>query len=161
MYRPCRVLSATTVGALWANVTIGIAGAPDHAIAQMALDDTGGRIMRQTTRENVKKRMAMMLVERNNTVVLTWPVIQEEFGNRFQISGRMTTVEAIHHHHPGYSITMLNDAGWLRQKLAEADVESSRLAPPVRNATAISAMASATSVGSAMRRRAEFTPPPC
>jgi preprotein translocase subunit SecD len=50
--------------------------------------------MRQTTRENVKKRMAMMLVERNNTVVLTWPVIQEEFGNRFQISGMPDATEA-------------------------------------------------------------------
>jgi preprotein translocase subunit SecD len=56
-------------------------------VVSMALDDTGGRIMRQATRENLKKRMAMMLVERNSTVVLTWPVIQEEFGNRFQISG--------------------------------------------------------------------------
>ncbi len=56
-------------------------------VVSMALDDTGGRIMRQTTRENLKKRMGMLLVERNSTVVLTWPVIQEEFGNRFQISG--------------------------------------------------------------------------
>jgi preprotein translocase subunit SecD len=64
------------------------------AIVQMQLDDTGGRIMRQTTRENVKKRMAMMLVERNNTVVLTWPVIQEEFGNRFQITGMPDANEA-------------------------------------------------------------------
>ena len=64
------------------------------AIVSMQLDDTGGRIMRQTTRENVKKRMAMMLVERNRTVVLTWPVIQEEFGNRFQISGMPDATEA-------------------------------------------------------------------
>ena len=56
-------------------------------VVSMSLDDTGGRIMRQTTRENLKKRMGMMLVERNSTVVLTWPVIKEEFGNRFQISG--------------------------------------------------------------------------
>ncbi len=56
-------------------------------VVQMALDDTGGRLMRQTTRENLKKRMGMMLVERNSTTVLTWPTIQEEFGNRFQISG--------------------------------------------------------------------------
>jgi preprotein translocase subunit SecD len=64
------------------------------AVVHMSLDDTGGRIMRQTTRENVKKRMAMMLVERNQTVVLTWPVIQEEFGNRFQISGMPDATEA-------------------------------------------------------------------
>jgi preprotein translocase subunit SecD len=64
------------------------------AIVSMQLDDTGGRIMRQTTRENTKKRMAMMLVERNNTVVLTWPVINEEFGARFQISGMPDATEA-------------------------------------------------------------------
>jgi preprotein translocase subunit SecD len=64
------------------------------AIVSMNLDDTGGRIMRQTTRENVKKRMAMMLIEKNSTVVLTWPVIQEEFGNRFQITGMPSAEEA-------------------------------------------------------------------
>ena len=64
------------------------------AVVHMALDDTGGRIMRQTTRENLKKRMAMMLIERNNVTVLTWPVIQEEFGNRFQISGMPDATEA-------------------------------------------------------------------
>jgi preprotein translocase subunit SecD len=63
-------------------------------IVSMSLDDTGGRIMRQTTRENLKKRMGMMLVERNTTTVLTWPVIQEEFGNRFQISGIGDATEA-------------------------------------------------------------------
>jgi preprotein translocase subunit SecD len=56
-------------------------------VVSMSLDDSGGRVMRQTTRENLKKRMAMMLVEKTGTVVLTWPVIQEEFGNNFQISG--------------------------------------------------------------------------
>jgi len=64
------------------------------AVVSMSLDDTGGRIMRQTTRENVKKRMGMMLVEKNSTTVLTWPVIQEEFGNRFQISGMPNATEA-------------------------------------------------------------------
>jgi preprotein translocase subunit SecD len=64
------------------------------AVVHMTLDDTGGRIMRQNTRENVKKRMAMMLVEKNATTVLTWPVIQEEFGGRFQISGMPDATEA-------------------------------------------------------------------
>jgi preprotein translocase subunit SecD len=64
------------------------------AVVSMQLDDTGGRIMRANTRENVVKRMAMMLVERNQTVVLTWPVIQEEFGARFQISGMPDATEA-------------------------------------------------------------------
>jgi preprotein translocase subunit SecD len=64
------------------------------AIVSMKLDDTGGRIMRQTTRENVKKRMAMLLVEKTGTIVLTWPVIQEEFGANFQISGLPDANEA-------------------------------------------------------------------
>ncbi|MBS3935517.1 MAG: lysine--tRNA ligase [Sulfuritalea sp.] len=41
---------------------------------------------------------------------------------------RMTTVDAIHYHHPGYSVTMLNDAGWLKQKLADLKVEVKPLA---------------------------------
>jgi len=36
---------------------------------------------------------------------------------------RMTTVEAIHYHHPGYSLTNLSDIGWLKQKLADLKVE--------------------------------------
>ena len=64
------------------------------AVVNMSLDDTGGRIIRQVTRENLKKRMGMLLVEKNSTTVLTWPVIQEEFGNRFQISGMPSAQEA-------------------------------------------------------------------
>jgi lysyl-tRNA synthetase class 2 len=36
---------------------------------------------------------------------------------------RMTTVEAIHYHHPGYSLANLGDAGWLRHKLVDLKVE--------------------------------------
>ncbi|MBL8485819.1 MAG: lysine--tRNA ligase [Rhodocyclaceae bacterium] len=36
---------------------------------------------------------------------------------------RMTMVDAIHYHHPGYSVAMLTDAGWVRQKLKELRVE--------------------------------------
>jgi len=63
-------------------------------VVTIATDETGGRILRQVTRENVKKRMAMLLVEKNGTTVLTWPVIQEELGSRFQISGIPDTTEA-------------------------------------------------------------------
>ena len=63
-------------------------------VVTIATDDTGGRILRQVTRENVKKRMAMLLVEKNATTVLTWPVIQEELGSHFQISGIPDTKEA-------------------------------------------------------------------
>jgi len=36
---------------------------------------------------------------------------------------RLTMVEAIHAYHPGYSLAMLEDAGWLRHKLAELKAE--------------------------------------
>jgi preprotein translocase subunit SecD len=59
------------------------------------LDGAGARIVKEITRENVGKRMAIVLVERGRTEVITAPVIREEIGGgRVQISGRMTTREA-------------------------------------------------------------------
>ncbi|HEY8242458.1 MAG TPA: protein translocase subunit SecD [Casimicrobiaceae bacterium] len=61
----------------------------------VSLDGTGGRIFKEVTRENVGKRMAIMLVEKNRAEVITAPVIREEIGGgRVQISGRMSTREA-------------------------------------------------------------------
>ena len=59
------------------------------------LDPTGARIFKEVTRENVGKRMAIVLVEKGKAEVITAPVIREEIGGgRVQISGRMTTREA-------------------------------------------------------------------
>jgi len=59
------------------------------------LDGTGARIFQQYTRENVGKRMAILLFERGKGEVVTAPVIRTEIGGgRVQISGRMTTQEA-------------------------------------------------------------------
>jgi preprotein translocase subunit SecD len=60
----------------------------------LTVDAKGGRIMRDVSRENLKKRMALVLFEKGKGEVLTAPVIQGELGNRFQISGSMSTVEA-------------------------------------------------------------------
>ncbi|AEG94813.1 Candidate preprotein translocase, subunit SecD [Ramlibacter tataouinensis TTB310] len=60
----------------------------------LTVDAKGGRIMRDTSRENVGKRMAILLFEKGRGEVLTAPVIQSELGNRFQISGSMTVNEA-------------------------------------------------------------------
>lgn len=60
----------------------------------LTVDAKGGRIMRDTSRENVKKRMAIVLFEKGRGEVLTAPVIQSELGNRFQISGSMNVTEA-------------------------------------------------------------------
>ena len=59
------------------------------------LDSNGSRIFKQLTRENVGRRMAILLIEKNQTEVVTAPVIREEIGGgRVQISGRMTSMEA-------------------------------------------------------------------
>ena len=60
----------------------------------LTVDAKGGRIMRDTSRENLKKRMAILLFEKGKGEVLTAPVIQGELGNRFQISGSMSVAEA-------------------------------------------------------------------
>ncbi|MDI9335285.1 MAG: protein translocase subunit SecD [Cytophagales bacterium] len=60
----------------------------------LTVDAKGGRIMRDVSRENLKKRMAIVLFEKGKGEVLTAPVIQAELGNRFQISGSMNIREA-------------------------------------------------------------------
>src|SRR5262245_18968405 len=61
----------------------------------ISLDGTGARIFQQVTRENVGKRMAILLFEKGKGEVVTAPVIRTEIGGgRVQISGRMTTQEA-------------------------------------------------------------------
>lgn len=61
----------------------------------ISLDNNGSRIFKQLTRENVGRRMAILLIEKNTAEVVTAPVIREEIGGgRVQISGRMTSLEA-------------------------------------------------------------------
>lgn len=61
----------------------------------LTLDAKGARIFKDVTRENVGKRMAIVLFEKGKGEVVTAPVIRTEIGGgRVQISGRMTTTEA-------------------------------------------------------------------
>jgi preprotein translocase subunit SecD len=60
----------------------------------LTVDAKGARIMRDVSRENVGKRMAILLFEKGKGEVITAPVIRSELGARFQISGAMTTQEA-------------------------------------------------------------------
>ncbi|MBL0090177.1 MAG: protein translocase subunit SecD [Ideonella sp.] len=60
----------------------------------LTVDAKGGRIMRDISRENIGKRMAILLFEKGKGEVVTAPSIRGELGNRFQISGRMNTAEA-------------------------------------------------------------------
>mgnify|MGYP003393680629 FL=1 len=61
----------------------------------IGLDAIGARKFKEATRENVGKRMAIILFEKGRGEVVTAPVIREEIGGgRVQISGKMSTEEA-------------------------------------------------------------------
>jgi preprotein translocase subunit SecD len=57
------------------------------------LDAAGGRIMRDVTRENLKKMMAIILIEKGKPEAISVATIQGEFGNRFQITGMFSPEE--------------------------------------------------------------------
>ena len=66
-----------------------------EATVNLTLDAKGSRIFKDITRENIGKRMAIVLFEKGKGEVVTAPVIRSEIGGgRVQISGRMTTQEA-------------------------------------------------------------------
>ena len=66
-----------------------------RAAVHVTLDGKGARIFKQVTRENVKKRMAILLIEKGKAEVITAPTIQEEIGGgRVQITGMANAQEA-------------------------------------------------------------------
>ncbi|MCA0440079.1 MAG: protein translocase subunit SecD [Proteobacteria bacterium] len=73
----------------------GFDGQTQEPTVNLTLDAKGSRIFKDITRENIGKRMAIVLFEKGKGEVVTAPVIRSEIGGgRVQISGRMTTQEA-------------------------------------------------------------------
>jgi preprotein translocase subunit SecD len=73
----------------------GFDGQTQEPVVNLTLDSKGARIFKDVTRDNVGKRMAIILFEKGKGEVVTAPVIRAEIGGgRVQISGRMTTAEA-------------------------------------------------------------------
>jgi preprotein translocase subunit SecD len=73
----------------------GFDGQTQEPTVNLTLDAKGARIFKDVTRENINKRMAIILFEKGKGEVVTAPVIRSEIsGGRVQISGRMTTQEA-------------------------------------------------------------------
>ena len=65
------------------------------SVVHVTLDGRGAGIFKQVTRENVGKRMAILLIEKGQAEVVTAPVIREEIGGgRVQISGMDNIQEA-------------------------------------------------------------------
>jgi len=66
-----------------------------RSVEHVTLDGRGSNIFKQVTRENVGKRLAILLIEKGQTEVVTAPVIQQEIGGgRVQISGMNSPQEA-------------------------------------------------------------------
>ena len=73
-----------------AQATFDQDGRPAVAVE---LDQTGGRVMRQVTREHLKKLMAIVLFEKGRGEAISVATIQGEFGSRFQITGLFSPEE--------------------------------------------------------------------
>jgi preprotein translocase subunit SecD len=79
------------------NLTDAQAGFDENQepAVHLTLDSRGARIFRDVTRENVGKRMAIILFEKGKGEVVTAPVIRGEIsGGRVQISGSMSPEES-------------------------------------------------------------------
>ncbi len=73
----------------------GFDSSSNEPAVHINLDSIGARKFKEATRENVGKRMAIILFEKGKGEVITAPVIREEIGGgRVQISGQMSTEEA-------------------------------------------------------------------
>jgi preprotein translocase subunit SecD len=53
----------------------------------ISLNEAAGRVLREVSRENIRRPMAVVLFERGRGEVLTVATIQSELGSRFQITG--------------------------------------------------------------------------
>jgi preprotein translocase subunit SecD len=73
----------------------GVDGQNGSSVVNVTLDGRGAGMFKNVTRDNVGKRMAILLIEKGNTEVITAPVINEEIGGgRVQISGMANAQEA-------------------------------------------------------------------
>ncbi|WP_148714844.1 protein translocase subunit SecD [Chitinolyticbacter meiyuanensis] len=65
----------------------------NNPVIGLGLDSTGASIFRALTRENIGKRMAIVLVEKGKGQVITAPRINAELGGSFVIEGGGMTVQ--------------------------------------------------------------------
>jgi preprotein translocase subunit SecD len=73
----------------------GVNGQTGGSVVNVTLDGRGAGIFKNVTRDNVGKRMAILLIEKGSTEVITAPVINEEIGGgHVQISGMANAQEA-------------------------------------------------------------------
>ncbi|MDR3435693.1 protein translocase subunit SecD [Telmatospirillum sp.] len=77
------------------NASGGFDNRTNEPAVHINLDTRGSRIFAQVTRDNVGKRMAILLIEKNKGEVVTAPVIRQQIdGGQVQITGRMSVKDA-------------------------------------------------------------------
>jgi preprotein translocase subunit SecD len=69
-------------------------GQTHEPVVSLNVDAKGARIMSEVSRDNIGKRMAILLFEKGKGEVITAPRINSELGAHFQITGRFTPAEA-------------------------------------------------------------------
>ena len=77
------------------NAAAGFDSRTNEPVVNISLDTRGSKIFANVTRENVGKRMAILLIEKGKGEVVTAPVIRTVIeGGQVQISGSMTIKSA-------------------------------------------------------------------
>ncbi|TDR30895.1 protein translocase subunit SecD [Hydromonas duriensis] len=75
------------------NATVTFTQENQPAVS-VTLDSAAGKVMRQTTHDNLKKPMAILLFEKGKGEAISVSTIQGEFGDSFQITGSGSAEEA-------------------------------------------------------------------
>ena len=77
------------------NAGPGVDNQTGQSIVSLNLDSKGANIFKKITRDNVGKRIAILLIEKDITEIITAPVIKSEIGGgRVQITGMKNAQEA-------------------------------------------------------------------
>ncbi|NCX68668.1 MAG: protein translocase subunit SecD, partial [Betaproteobacteria bacterium] len=77
------------------NAGPGVDNQTGQSIVSLNLDSKGANIFKKITRDNIGKRIAILLIEKNITEIITAPVIKSEIGGgRVQITGMKNAQEA-------------------------------------------------------------------
>jgi preprotein translocase subunit SecD len=77
------------------NASAGFDNRTGEPAVHINLDTRGARIFSQVTRDNVGKRMAILLIEKGKGEVVTAPVIRQQIdGGQVQITGHMSVRDA-------------------------------------------------------------------
>ena len=83
-----------TTGENLTDAQVGFDSRDQQPSVTLVMDAAGGRIMRDVSRENLNKGMAIILFEKGKGEAISVATIRGELGNRFQISGNMGINEA-------------------------------------------------------------------